>query len=161
VTALGPFLDALGAATLDADRAEAAYRADFARQVAILAEARAFAFRRLNLIRAVAETVGRAEDPETAIAYGVTHLRHRLGWSDSEGVRDEILERFAPVSQALFLAQQEPSPADEAEAGDEAEPPPDPAAVLAAFESWYAERVGTPFWLLFENQMRETPLVDF
>ena len=32
---------------------------------------------------------------------------------------------------------------------------------LAQFEAWYREAHGTPFWILFEHYMPETPLVDF
>ncbi len=37
----------------------------------------------------------------------------------------------------------------------------DVMAVLKEFESWYAAKHGSPFWVLFENHMPETPVVDF
>jgi hypothetical protein len=32
---------------------------------------------------------------------------------------------------------------------------------LAAFEAWYAGNRPTPFWVLFEHYIPETPQVDF
>ncbi len=32
---------------------------------------------------------------------------------------------------------------------------------LKAFEEWYAQTHPQPFWILFENYMPETPVVDF
>jgi hypothetical protein len=32
---------------------------------------------------------------------------------------------------------------------------------LTEFERWYAETHPKPFWVLFENYMPETPVVDF
>ncbi|NNM72440.1 hypothetical protein [Enterovirga aerilata] len=137
-------------AATGANGAEAALREDFARRIAALAEERAFAFRRLNLLTAITDSVTRADDEDMAAVYGLSHLRHRLGWSETEGVRDEVLERFAPVCRALHAASR-PEPDPEA----------DPGAELARFEAWYRERVGSSFWVLFENPMPETPLVDF
>ena len=39
--------------------------------------------------------------------------------------------------------------------------PADVLATLTEFETWYAGKHGTPFWILFENHMPETPVVDF
>lgn len=144
------FVEALQAATLETQRAEQAVREEFARRIAALAEERAFAFRRLNLVTALQETVARADDEDMAAIYGLAFLRHRLGWAEDEGVRAEIGERFAPFCRALHACGREtPDPAA------------DPAAELASFEAWYIERVGTPFWIVFENPMPETPLVDY
>jgi hypothetical protein len=37
----------------------------------------------------------------------------------------------------------------------------DTAKVLAEFEACYAATHPLPFWVLFENVMPETPVVDF
>ncbi|TDR84563.1 hypothetical protein [Enterovirga rhinocerotis] len=195
MTRLSLWLDELGRATAAAETAEQDYRADFARRVAALAEERAVAYRRANLVRAVAEAVAGAEDEQAAVAHGLAVLRTRLGWSSDSEARTEILSRFAPVCAAAFSAR-DPSPSGEGESapadrgGVTPQPgfphpgsppeqvrgrlgPPlqggigddefmaDPATALAAFESWYLSARGTPFWLLFENVMPETPLVDF
>ena len=47
-------------------------------------------------------------------------------------------------------------------APEEAESEPgDVAEALAGFESWYAATHPVAFWVLFENVMPETPVVDF
>ena len=150
MTRVTDWIDELVAATKTAEAAETAYRAEYAKRVAALAQERAFAFRRANLLRAVAEVVARAEDEPTAVAHGLATLRARLGWDFDSEARDEIVSRFAPVCAALRED-------DEAQAKEAA----DPAEALAAFEAWHIEARGVPFWVLFEKWMPETPVVDF
>ena len=181
MTSLDHWLDELGSSAKTASSAEQSYRNDFARRVAELAEARAVAFRRVNLIKAVAESVSRVEDEQAAAAHGLAVFRTRLGWSQDSEARSEILSRFAPVCEAMFRASASASPRADALVEDEPGGTPvrpasvaadlrpgprdeeagDPAAALAAFESWYLDAKGTPFWKLFENVMPETPLVDW
>lgn len=150
----GPsFLDAL---TLAAERATAA-ESDFRREIAERAKAleneRAFAFRRLNLIRAIAEVVAGAESEEIAVAGATAVLRVKVGWTNDSEARDAVVSRFAPVAQSMFASL--------APANDEDAPEPDVIGALAEFEHWYAETHPNPFWILFENYMPETPVVDF
>ena len=148
-----PFLDELQAAAHDAEAAEAAFRRNAAARIAALEQERAFAFRRVNFMRAVAEAVASVEDEDAAVAHASAALRARLGWSSDSEARSSVVARFAPVAEALFLAL--PS---------EADPPASPAdvrAALASFEAWYAETHTKPFWALFEHYIPETPLVDF
>lgn len=133
--------------------AEQNFRADFARRVTELAELRAEAFRRRNLMAAITDGVAGAEDEENAVARGLAVLRTRLGWASDSEARGEIMERFAPVCAACFAAARE--------LGDDEEKPADPAAELAAFEIWFREARGGSFWVLFEVEIPETPLVDF
>ena len=149
----------LEAATKIADRAEVAYREESKRRTAELAQERAFAYRRLNLLRAVAGAVEAAPDEDAAVAHGLAIFRARLGWTTSSDSRDEIVSRFAPVCAALRGV---PDSAEDGTGKDLAKrEPPDPAAALAAFEAWYRDARGTPFWILFETYMPETPLVDW
>lgn len=148
------FVAALTEATKEAEQAEAAYRADYAKRVEALAEARAFAFRRANLLRAVAAAVAQAEDEPMAVAYGLATLRSRLGWGQENEAREDTIARFAPVCAALH------DPAEEIP-GAEAKLSADPAEALAAFEAWHLESRGAPFWVLFEQWMPEIPVVDF
>jgi hypothetical protein len=69
-----------------------------------LEQQRAFAFRRLNLMQAVAKAVGPAEDEPTAITYALAALRARLGWESDSEARAAVLARFAPVAQAVFAS---------------------------------------------------------
>jgi hypothetical protein len=72
------FLEDLQAAARAAETAEAAFRREVATRIADLEQQRAFAFRRLNLMQAIAEAVGPAEDEPTAMAYALAALRARL-----------------------------------------------------------------------------------
>jgi hypothetical protein len=183
------FLAALDADAREADAAEAGYRREAAARIGELERARALAFRRRTLMRAVAAAIERSESVEIAVAVGLATLRTRLGWSSDSEARDEVLTRFAPVVEALFHAAPPaavgaavPQPASVAgDADDAAEiasagatsmdviageasadaPVPDPNAALAAFEGWFLAARGTPFWTLFEVVIPETPLVDF
>lgn len=149
------FLDDLKAAADKAAAAEDEFRRDFAKRMAALESERAFAFRRLNLIRAIADVVATAEGEEIAVAAGTAVLRAKLGWVEDSEARDEVVSRFAPVAVAMYASL---SPGID---GTGAPPPPDAIAALGEFESWYAGSHENPFWVLFENYLPETPRVDF
>ena len=146
------FLDALKAAAEDAEKAEATFRREIGDLIKALEQERAFAFRRLNFMRAVADVIASAESEEVAVAHALAVVRTQLGWSSDSDARTEVLSRFATVAQAAFASLAPP----EAEA-EEADVP----KALADFESWYAATRGSPFWILFEQYMPETPRVDF
>ena len=152
MTPASSFLDTLKDAAENAGAAEEALRREFAERTKRLADERAFAYRRYNLIRAVAEAVAGAESEEIAVAAGNGILRTKLGWDSDSEARTETLSRFADVSKEMFAAL--------APLGDGA-PPPDVLGILRAFEDWYAETHPQSFWVLFEHYMPETPLVDF
>ena len=100
----------------------------------MLEQERAFAFRRLNVMRSVAEAIGRAESEEIAVAGGLAALRIKLGWSEDSEWRSAVLSRFAPVAQAVSKSFRDA----------EAEPAPDVGGELAGFETWYAETNARP-----------------
>jgi hypothetical protein len=147
------FLDELKLATDRAAAAESDFRRGIAERIKALESERAFAFRRLNLMRAVADVVAGAESEEAAVAGASAVLRVRLGWSSDSDARTAVASRFAPVAQAMFAGL---APAD-----DEDAPRPDVLEALDAFETWYAQTHPGSFWTLFENYMPETPVVDF
>ena len=154
IAPLSSFLDDLKLATDTAARAGDEFRRSIAARTKALEVGREFAFRRLNLMRAIAEAIASAENKETAVAGAKATLSGRLGWSSDSEARSEVLSRFAPVAQAMFL-QLAP---EETEDGQE---PADAAKALAEFEAWYAATHPVTFWVLFENVMPETPRVDF
>ena len=80
-------------------------------------------------------------------------MRAKLGWSSDSDARTEVLSRFVPVAQQVF--------ANLVPAAERVAPVPDVIRTLTEFETWYGEIHPNPFWMLFENQMPETPLVDF
>jgi len=149
---LSGFLDSLKIAADAATKAEDEFRRSIAARTRALEAERAFAFRRLNLMRAIAEAIATAETEDAAIAGAHATLRARLGWSSDSDARTEVLTRFSDVAKAMF-AQLAPEEAERE--------PADTAKVLTEFEAWYAATHPVPFWVLFENVMPETPVVDF
>lgn len=153
MTTNSAFLDSLALLAKRAAALEDEVRREAAARIKELERKRAFAHRRLNLMRAVVEAVATTEDEAIAVAAAAAILRNKLGWSSDSEARTDVLSRFAPVARQLFAGLTY-KPEDGGE-------PPDADAALAAFESWYRETHPQPFWVLFENQMPETPLIDF
>ena len=154
MTPPGPsFLDELKRATERAAAAENDFRREIAQRIKALENERAFAFRRFNLMRAIADVVASAESEEIAVAGATALLGAKLDWASDSEARSAVLSRFAPVAQATFSSF--------APSGDEDAPPPDVIAALSEFERWYGETHPNPFWILFENYIPETPVVDF
>ncbi len=152
MTPASSFVDALKLAAAEAERAEDAFRREIAERTKALERERAFAHRRLNFMRAIAEAMASAESEEIAVAAATAVMRMKLGWASDSEARGEVLARFQPVAQQMFAAR---APTD-----DEA-PPADPLAALGEFESWYGATHPNPFWVLFDHYIPETPLVDF
>jgi len=153
MTPAASFLDTLKAAADGATAAEDAFRRSIAERIKALERERAFAFRRLNLMRSIAEVVAGAESEEIAVAAATAILRTKLGWGSDSDARTVVLSRFAPVAQAMFATLSPPP--------DEEAPEPDVPGALGEFETWYGETHPGPFWALFEHYMPETPVVDF
>jgi hypothetical protein len=151
------FLNALELAAEKAAKVENDFSRASAEHAKVLERERAFAYRRLNFMRAVAEAVASADSKEIAIAAATAAMRTKLGWSgDSEAPEIEyrratVLSRLVPVARQVF--------ASVAPAGDA--PTPDVAGAIADFEAWYRETYPQPFWVLFEHYMPDTPRSDF
>ncbi|WP_315835262.1 hypothetical protein [Bradyrhizobium prioriisuperbiae] len=164
---LALFIDDLAAAANTASRAEDEFRRTISARIKALETERAFAFRRLNLMREVADAVTASDDEAMAVAQVVAALRARLGWASDSDARREVVERFVPVAKVMF--EQHTAEQADGTATDTAGAAETKAAVtdvsvteaLAAFEAWYAATHPVPFWVLFENVMPETPVVDF
>jgi len=153
MTTLATILDTLEAAARSAGTAETAFRREAAERIKVLERERSHAFRRVNLLRPIAEAVARAESEEMAVAGSQAILRAKLGWSNDSEARSTILTRFATVVKGMFVPLH-PRPEEEAE-------PIDILALLGAFEAWYEEAHRASFWSLFDQPMQETPVVDF
>jgi hypothetical protein len=142
------WLEALTAEAHAAGAAEQQHQKDAARRAAELKEARAFAWRRLNLMRALAAAVRGAEDAEAATAAGRAAMMREVGWNGATQAQRDVAERFAPVTLAVWSATRpEPEPGDA-------------AAAFAAFEEWYSAERGAPFLALMEREIVELPLVE-
>ena len=141
------YLATLAAQARDANAAEQAHQAEAARRAAELRQARAFAWRRLNLVRAVAAAVRAAEDAETATAAGRSAFLREVGWNGATQAQRDVGDRFAPVALAIWSAGR-------------GEPGEDAAAAVDAFEAWYAGERGVPLLALMERDIPELPLVE-
>jgi hypothetical protein len=164
MSAASNYIEGLQRAADRAQSAESVYRQEATARIAILERERAFAFRRMNLMRSIAESVsGKVEDnngaeertgEEIAVARALALLRVKLGWSSDSEMRNATLAKFTPVAFALYRAlsgEHQKAP----------EPPPDIGETLVRFEDWYEEAYGISFWMLFENPIPDTPRVDF
>jgi hypothetical protein len=145
------FLEQLAAAARTAELTEQAYRRESAAQIAILEQERAFAFRRVNLMKSITEAVTAAESEEIAVSRALVVLQARLGWVGDSEARNDVLSRFSSVAQAIF-AKVAPEARDNVT---------DMSEALEAFENWYAQTHKITFWQLFEHYIPETPRVDF
>lgn len=147
------FLDQLKAAAVSANEAENALRKHMAEELARLERQRAFAYRRLNLMNEVVKAAASAqgESEETALARGLGVLRTELGWTSENDTRKATLERFERVVRAVIAGLS---------TAEKTEPVPDVAQELSGFEAWYESTFGKPFWMLFDQQIEEIPLVE-
>jgi hypothetical protein len=85
--------------------------------------------------------------PDEADLAARAALCGRFGWSSANESQAPVIARFGELGARLCAARD--VDADE------------PARALAEFEDWYRRERGAPFWLLFEQPIVETPLVDF
>jgi hypothetical protein len=114
-------------------------------------EARAFAFRRLNLMKGVAASVSGAKDADEANERGTAALCREIGWTGATEFQREGVQKFAPVTLAVWEATKEDA-ADSSLKEIERE--------LAGFESWYAQAQNKPFMTVMEQELPELPLVE-
>jgi hypothetical protein len=151
MTPLTPYIDGLQAAAENLAAQETAFRRETAERIKVLERERAFAFRKFNLMRSVADGVANAEDEEKAIGATTAILCSRLDWTGGNESQREALDRFAAVARAVFACSKSAEPSQTSAIG----------AALNAFETWYESVHRVPFWALFEQPMVETPRVDF
>ena len=142
-------LATLAARAEAASTEEAAYRREAQRRTEILERARAFAYRRLNLLKKMAETAVEEPDAKKAADARLIAAFADIGWIS--GGLDELDEKgretetkLRPVVEALG-------------AGDE----PGLVAALAEFEAWFSQRFGRDFCAVFDRYVPDTPKVDF
>jgi hypothetical protein len=128
---------------------ETAYRREALRRTELLERARAFAYRRLNLLKKMIEIAADEPDAKKAADARIVAAFADIGWIG--GSLDELDEKgreteakFRPVAEALGK-------------GDE----PGVIAALDAFEVWFAERFKRDFCAVFDRYVPDTPKVDF
>jgi hypothetical protein len=128
---------------------ETAYRRETARRIETLERGRAFAYRRLNLLRKMLAAGAEEPDAKKAADARLAAAFVEIGWIG--GSLAELDERHREAEAKL-------RPVAEALGGS------DEAAVLAAleaFEAWFAEKFGRDFCSVFERYAPDTPKVDF
>lgn len=142
-------LATLAARAETASTDEAAYRREAQRRTETLERARAFAYRRLNLLKKMAEIAAGEPDAKKAADARLIAAFADIGWIS--GGLDELDEKgreteakFRPVVEALGV-------------GDE----PRMLAALGDFEAWFAERFGREFCAVYDRYIPDTPKVDF
>jgi hypothetical protein len=145
------YLAGLEAAADAAAHRETAFRKEAPQRIATLERERAFAYRRLNLIRAIAGVVGGAESEDSAVGAGLAMLRAKVDETGKSSVTTPVVTHFAPVVASVFHVVE-----------GEGEPPVSAIGeTLAVFEAWYLATYNKPFWTLFEHVVAQTPVVDF
>lgn len=151
VPTLTAYLEALEQTAHAASVAEEDYRREAARRFRELEQGRAFAFRRLNLMRSVVAAVDGAKDEAEATAKGSEAFLRELDWTGATESQRQAAERFLPVVLSAWQASQADSDQQAAEAvGRE----------LAAFERWFAESRNAAFLSMLEREVVELPLVE-
>src|SRR5258707_7419144 len=120
------YLDVLRLAADNSSVAENEFRSQLAARIKELERQRAFAFRRLNLMKEVSGVIAGAESEEIAVAVATAVLRAKLGWASDSEARMAVVSSFAPVAQAMFAIL--------APASNEGEPRTHVLKTLAEFE---------------------------
>jgi len=148
MTDFASYLETLQAVAKAASAAEIEHQKQAAARAAELRNARAFAWRRLNLMRSLAGAVRDAENAEAATAAGRSAMFGMVGWNGATKAQRDVADRFTPVVLAVWNACRRQ--------GEEI----DVGATLAEFEAWYAAERGAPFLALMERETVELPLVE-
>src|SRR5690606_34856718 len=78
------------------------YRREIAARMAELERQRAFAFRRLNLVRVIAAKVSGAGDEAEAVALGSAAFLREVEWTGATEAQREVVNRFIPVATAIW-----------------------------------------------------------
>jgi hypothetical protein len=158
MTPAATFLDTLQSAADQASGAETAFHRELAQRIKLLEEERAYAFRRLNLMHLITNSVMGSDDRDLAIAGSLAMVRIELGWDGEDEGHDLVIAQLKPVSEAV-LAVLKP-PAEEHAEPQPRSSAPDPVAALRQFEQWYAATYQRSFWSLFDQERPELPLVE-
>jgi hypothetical protein len=147
----------LNDAARGASVAEETFRREAAERIATLGRARAFAFRRLNLVKAIVAAMATAEDHPAAMAHATAAFLREVNWSGASESQREVVEKFLPVANAIWDARQ----AGESDEGKgESEGAAAVEQQLAAFEQWFERNRNGPFLSLMDGEALELPLVE-
>jgi hypothetical protein len=149
--AVAALIAELEAAARAAWQEEQSLRARMTQEVTRLERRRAFAHRRINLVRILAAAAAGADAEEVATAAQRAAVRRELGWDGGSEFQRAVLDRLRPAGLAVWRC---------ARAGDGAEPPAAVHAELEAFETWFESAHRGPFYALFDREPPEVSLVE-
>jgi hypothetical protein len=138
----------LEAAARAAWQEEEALRTRLAREVAQLERRRAFAHRRMNFVRVLADAA-KTDDLEEAAAAQRAAVRLELGWGRESEFHRAVLDRLRPVARLVWQGAR--GRGLEAKAIN---------AELEAFEAWFEAAHRQPFYALFDREPPEVGLVE-
>jgi hypothetical protein len=140
----------LEAAAVAAQQEEDAARKRMVEEVARLERRRAFAFRRMHLVRLLVGAAANAETEETSAGVQRAAVRRDLGWGGEGDFHRAVLDRLQPVGQRVWQFAR----------GLENARPAAVRTELEAFETWYEATYGNSFYALFDQQIAEVALVE-
>jgi len=134
-----------------ANAAEDEFRRGIAKRIKELEEERAFAFRRMNIMKSVAQAVADAKDADEVKAKASEAFLMEVSWTGGSKFQQDVTEKFMPVALTVWEASKpEAKPEDVAKIEKE----------LAEFEEWFAQQSETPFLTLMQQEVLELPLVE-
>ena len=134
-----------------AQQAEEALRKRLSDEIARSERNRAFAFRRTNVVRALAVSSTGIDTEEAALAAQRLAMREELGWTGPSAAHEAILDRLQPLGRAIWQCG----------CGMESATPAAVHGELEAFEAWFEGAHGKSFYALFDQYVPEVPVVDF
>lgn len=145
------FLEELERAAHAASTVEEDYRREASERFRVLAEERAFGFRRLALMNSVASAICNCEEEEEALSKGTAAFLLEVGWSGASESQQEICGHFQPVIRACWQSAR-------------SEKPEEDFAIIAKelndFEVWFASSRSGAFLSELEREVVELPLVE-
>lgn len=154
---LADYLESLERAAVSANVAEETYRKEAMDQIKALEQTRAFAFRRLYLVRIIAASLSEAKDETEAAACGSAALLREVNWSGGTEAQREVVNRFLPIVMTLWAMRQTESHSSDAVVKPDL---PSIEDELAAFEDWYASKRNGTFFRLMDAEPVDLPLVE-
>lgn len=145
-----------------AEQAERIARAEIDARLREVERTRAFAWRRLSVLKDMMRTAADEPDRDVAVDRQLAGLFRDIGWIENS--LDELgpgagplLDRLRPIAEALHDAFHP------GEAGEQTSDVPafDVLAAFRGFEEWFEADRGQPFLQVFERYVPPTPVVEF
>lgn len=145
------FVEELDRQAKAANVAEDEFRNNVTKRIRELEEARAFAFRRLNLVKSVGGAVAQAENEDEVKKNASVIFLAEVGWTGGSQSQRDVVEKFMPVALAIWSASKpDAKPEDGAKIKEE----------LSAFEAWFGQNRDAHFLTLMQQEPVELPLVE-